>query len=278
MNLGELIVSLSLDSADFNRSLEKAKSSAVKAASDIEKTFDKISLEINVDDDQLYKLNKHLDLKYQHYKQLNNYFSDNPLTPTVDESELTRLNKTLHQLTHKDHVVNVTQKVDVEIKNESKNDISEAVEEGVVKGFEQAKDKISEIVANAIKSSSSSNSGSPENGSADLINAIQSGFKSIADATGQSALDKATEVILKPGADLLTGFMEGISHGFATEMSKGMQQSLKKISGISMEDVGENVTNRFLHGKKTSKAKRKNNNNNNSTNTGFLCYLFWHFR
>ncbi|MGA1433122.1 MAG: hypothetical protein ACO32T_05020, partial [Candidatus Nanopelagicaceae bacterium] len=74
MNLGELIVELSADTAQLEKSLEQAKKKAYEAASFIEKSFDKINLEVSVDDDSLVDLNKHLNLKVQHLKEVNKYF------------------------------------------------------------------------------------------------------------------------------------------------------------------------------------------------------------
>ncbi|MFM6283152.1 MAG: hypothetical protein ACKN9K_32595, partial [Dolichospermum sp.] len=41
-------------------------------------------LKVEVDDSPLYSLNKHLDLKYKHFKEVNRYFKNNPITPTVN--------------------------------------------------------------------------------------------------------------------------------------------------------------------------------------------------
>ncbi|MFM6018007.1 MAG: hypothetical protein ACKPCI_15125, partial [Dolichospermum sp.] len=113
MNLGELIVELSLDYADFNQSLEKAKKAAADAAASIEKSFQKLSLsnpggtdkspqklslKVEVDDSPLYSLNKHLDLKYKHFKEVNRYFKNNPITPTVDNRKLDLLEQRLKEL------------------------------------------------------------------------------------------------------------------------------------------------------------------------------------
>ncbi|MFM6394584.1 MAG: hypothetical protein ACKPFH_19325, partial [Dolichospermum sp.] len=113
MNLGELIVQLSLDYADFNQSLEKAKKAAANAAASIEKSFQKLSLsnpggtdkspqklslKVEVDDSPLYSLNKHLDLKYKHFKEVNRYFKNNPITPTVDGRKLVPLEQRLKEL------------------------------------------------------------------------------------------------------------------------------------------------------------------------------------
>lgn len=96
MNLGELIVELCADTAQLEKSLEQAKKKAYEAAASIEKSFDKINLEINVDDDSLTGLNKHLNLKVQHLKEVNKYFNNNPIVVNVDDDQLVDLNKHLH--------------------------------------------------------------------------------------------------------------------------------------------------------------------------------------
>ncbi|MFM6807388.1 MAG: hypothetical protein ACKPKQ_07485 [Dolichospermum sp.] len=136
MNIGELIVELSLDYADFNQSLEKAKKAAANAAASIRKSFrklplsnpggtdkspQKLSLKVEIDDSALYGLNKHLDLKYKHFKEVNQYFKNNPLTPTVDDRELTNLNKELAQLTGKNAGGRARVGVDVEVNKEKAN-------------------------------------------------------------------------------------------------------------------------------------------------------------
>ncbi|MFM7371578.1 MAG: hypothetical protein ACKO2Z_28075, partial [Sphaerospermopsis kisseleviana] len=96
MNLGELIVELSADTAELEKSLEQAKKKAYEAANSIEKIFGNINLEVNVDDDSLVDLNKHLNLKVNHLKEVNKYFNNNPITVQVDDGSLVDLNKHLN--------------------------------------------------------------------------------------------------------------------------------------------------------------------------------------
>ncbi|MFM6725780.1 MAG: hypothetical protein ACKPJF_15260, partial [Dolichospermum sp.] len=86
-----------------------------------DKSPQKLSLKVEVDDSPLYSLNKHLDLKYKHFKEVNQYFKNNSLTPTVDDRELTNLNKELAQLTGKNAGDRARVSVDVEVNKEKAN-------------------------------------------------------------------------------------------------------------------------------------------------------------
>ncbi|MFM6071101.1 MAG: hypothetical protein ACKPB9_05855, partial [Dolichospermum sp.] len=86
-----------------------------------DKSPQKLSLKVEVDDSPLYSLNKHLDLKYKHFKEVNQYFKNNPLAPTVDDRELTNLNKELAQLTEKNAGGRARVSVDVEVNKEKAN-------------------------------------------------------------------------------------------------------------------------------------------------------------
>ncbi|MFM7371908.1 MAG: hypothetical protein ACKO2Z_29790, partial [Sphaerospermopsis kisseleviana] len=67
----------------------------------IEKIFGNINLEVNVADDSLVDLNKHLNLKVNHLKEVNKYFNNNPITVQVDNDSLVDLNKHLNlKVTH----------------------------------------------------------------------------------------------------------------------------------------------------------------------------------
>jgi hypothetical protein len=91
-NLGELIVELSLDTDEFNRNLAAAKKGALDAVKQMESAFSS-NLSIGVDDSELTNLNKHLDSKVKHLKKVNEFFKQNPVTVSVDDSLLTDLNE-----------------------------------------------------------------------------------------------------------------------------------------------------------------------------------------
>ncbi|MFM6603774.1 MAG: tape measure protein, partial [Dolichospermum sp.] len=267
MNLGELIVELSLDYADFNQSLEKAKKAASSAAASIEKSFDKISLLVEVDDSALYDLNKHLDLKYKHFKEVNQYFKNNPITPTVDDDELTELNKTLKNLTKNKHTVTIEQRINAKLTDSSKRDIANSVTEGVADGVEKGVAKglhdMDKMIAKAVtdglrageKSFSGTSSGtstsSPSRGSGDSIGdvvyEIKYGFDTLQKEIGNQLIGDAIKILLKPGKDLLQGFTEGITNDIGKQLSKGIQETFGKQLGADFKKMGEQAGNSVLN-------------------------------
>ena len=96
MNLGELIVELSADSSELEKTLERAKKKAYEAAKAVEKSFKDINL--SLDNNKTTKkdnLSSHLSVNQQHLKKTNDYFKSNPITPVVNDSQLTILNERL---------------------------------------------------------------------------------------------------------------------------------------------------------------------------------------
>lgn len=272
MNLGELIVELSADTAELEKSLEQAKKKAYEAANSIEKIFGNINLEVNVDDDSLVDLNRHLNLKVNHLKEVNKYFNNNPITVKVDDDSLVDLNKHLNlkvnhlkevnkyfdsnpivvrtdttkldeleerlgKLTGNKYSIDVQQNIDVKISDSSKHEITQIISDAIEDAFTSAVDKAVSKIDSAVSSSTSKSAGSNQNdesssGLKEVIEELKSVFKAVNDSTGNKQLDEAISIVLKPGKDLITGFFEGISTGFGLEISKGMQDSLKKIQTL----------------------------------------------
>ncbi|MFM5990005.1 MAG: tape measure protein, partial [Sphaerospermopsis kisseleviana] len=286
MNLGELIVELSADTAELEKSLEQAKKKAYEAANSIEKIFGNINLEVNVDDDSLVDLNKHLNLKVNHLKEVNKYFNNNPITVQVDDDSLVDLNKHLNlkvnhlkevnnyfnsnpivvhtdttkldeleerlgKLTGNKYSIDVQQNIDVKVSDSSKHEITQIISDAIEDAFTSAVDKAVSKIDSAVSTSTSKSAGSNQNdesssGLKEVIEELKSGFKAVNDSTGNKQLDEAISIVLKPGKDLITGFFEGISTGFGLEISKGMQDSLKKNSNIKMDEFGEKAADGFL--------------------------------
>jgi len=272
MNLGELIVDLSLDYAEFNQSLEQAKKAASNAAASIEKSFQKLSLTIEVDDSALYDLNKHLDLKYRHFREVNQYFKNNPLTPTVDDGELTELNKTLKELTQNKHTVTIEQRINAKLTDTSKRDIAKSVtdgvadgvEKGVSKGLDGMEDMIAKAVADGIKAGSKSFSGGGSSGGSkkqegieDIVGELKSGFGDLQKQIGNQLIGDALKTVLKPAKDLITGFSEGISNDLGKQVSKGLQDTFAKQLGMDFKKMGEQAGNNLL-GAFGIKVKKEN--------------------
>ena len=99
VDLGYLLLTLGIDSTQYEKQLESARKKAMVAASSIEAGFAKsmdgnkikvpeLDLVPRVDHSELYELNKHLDSKAQHVDRINSQWATMPLTVRVDDSEL----------------------------------------------------------------------------------------------------------------------------------------------------------------------------------------------
>jgi predicted nucleic acid-binding Zn-ribbon protein len=88
MQLGEVYFDISVNSKSIDDSIDSIKN-----------RFKTQSLTLNtiVDDSQLTKLNKHLDLKKRHFNDVQRHFKNNPLKVYTDTSELDKLNKEIER-------------------------------------------------------------------------------------------------------------------------------------------------------------------------------------
>ena len=100
VSLGKLFLGLEVNPNDYYTDLDKAKRYAFEIGREIEAVFEDINLHLTptVDDKALTKLNKHLDLKVKHFKQVDNMFDGNPLTPKVDLTDLDKLTDKLKEI------------------------------------------------------------------------------------------------------------------------------------------------------------------------------------
>ena len=277
MNLGELIVELSLDSAQFTQELDAAKKRASEAAKAMENIFSK-GFEIGIDDSALHDLNKHLDLKIKHLNEVNKYFKNNPVTVHVDDDQLTELNKTLDNLTKKKHVIEIEQRVknivqedDLEdaVKKSVEKGVKEGVKEGVKDGFSEVDKIIEDVVREAVEAgvrsakSSGGSSSSSSGGFEDIAEQIKAGFAESKDGSDRDYVSRAIEVVLKPGQDLLAGFFEGFSNTFGTEISKSFVQTLGKTMNLNLSKAGEGLGVAFskVMGVNVDKYKKESQKN-----------------
>ena len=107
--LGSLILELGLDDTKFTKQLADIQKLATQAGKDIEGNLKGITsktkletLKPTVDHKPLAELNKHIERKREHLKEVNKYFDDNPLTPKVDDRFLDELNTKLDNIESKD--------------------------------------------------------------------------------------------------------------------------------------------------------------------------------
>jgi hypothetical protein len=101
-SVGDIKVKAKLDTSELTKGLAQFKTIAdlnVKVNVDDRalksvRALPNLKLKVAVDDSELTKLNKHLDLKEKHFKQVQTVF-DKPLTPKIDDSGLTELNRSI---------------------------------------------------------------------------------------------------------------------------------------------------------------------------------------
>ena len=240
MNLGELIVELCADTAQLEKSLEQAKKKAYEAAASIEKSFDKINLEINVDDDSLTGLNKHLNLKVQHLKEVNKYFNNNPIVVNVDDDQLVDLNKHLHTKVQHLKEVNkyfnsnpITVNTDVTKLDEleerlgklSSKTITITVESDLSKQLEKS---LTDAVQSAVRDAVSEQSASSQ----------QQAQKEGA----QSNRPQKVDVVASPMRSIVDGLFEGVGK----KLTKGLDRSIEDAVGVNMDTMTRISSNMLL--------------------------------
>ena len=201
MNLGELIVELSLDSTQFAQELDKVKQNSVASIKKLEKSLDKgFNLKINTS--SLDKLNKSLENTLNKYNTINQYFKANPIVVSVDKTQVDDLSKTLTNIKRK---VNTKTELSSASKKESVK-VGEDVADGFVKGAETIKTKKTKVV-NEFK---------------EIINDIK-------DVFSISSPSKVMEAI---GLDLGKGFENGVIASMllaSKRISDAYEKTLDKI-------------------------------------------------
>ena len=241
MNLGELIVELCADTAQLEKSLEQAKKKAYEAASSIEKSFEKINLEINVDDDSLIDLNKHLNLKVQHLKEVNKYFNNNPIVVNVDDDSLTDLNKHLNlKVQHLKEVnkyfnnnpivvnTDVTKLDELEerLGKLSNKTITITVESDLSKQLEKS---LTDAVQSAVRDAVSESS-------------VASSQQQAQKDSASSSKAQRVDVIASPMRSIIDGAFENVGK----RLTKGINSSIEDTIGVSMDDMTRMSGNMLL--------------------------------
>ena len=259
MNLGELIVDLSLDYAEFNQSLEQAKKAASNAAASIEKSFQKISLSVDIDDKSLTDLNQHINISVQHLKQANTFFRNNPITTYVNDDSLTDLNEHLNvKVRHLKEVnhfyaqnpitvrTNTGQLDELEERLDRLGNKKVTMEVDAIV-LSQYQDKTAEVVERAIANAIRE------------MQVPQSGGQS-AQQSPQSQQNRVQRVQL--GLDPLRSIGEGVFENVGKQLSKGVGSSMQDSLGVDMKSFTQIASNSVLRyfgvGKKAQKDPKNN--------------------
>ncbi|MFN9560450.1 MAG: hypothetical protein ACK56B_17975, partial [Dolichospermum sp.] len=255
MNLGELIVELSADSSELEKTLERAKKKAYEAAVSIENSFNKINLEIGVDDDQLTGLNKHLNLKVEHLKQVNKYFNNNPIVVNVDDSNLTDLNQHLNlKVQHLKQVNKYFDSNPIKVNTDTKSldeleerlgglssrTITITVESDLSKQLEKS---LADAVKEAVKE-----------GMSGQTSTVQ---QEASKESSQASKTQNVNVVASPSRAILDGIFEGLGNGF----TNGINQSIEDAVGVdipTMTRISSNMMLRYFGVGKKAQSDPKN--------------------
>ncbi|MEH1786895.1 MAG: tape measure protein [Nostoc sp.] len=215
LNLGQLVIELVGDYSQLTKDIEAAKQSALSQAKLLEKSFNtNFVLTPRVDDSELTDLNKHLTKKVEHLKEVRNYFEQNPITPRVDLSELITLKKELDEL-------------------KSSGTIGIKVKAGLSSS------------AGSEVSSASSSSGSDR----EIMRGLNSIEKAIKSNRGESFTQAISTGITNEigsliGKNLLSGFKKnlGLDIGGATQsFTRAVSKPLAKVNPKSIQDFEDKI-------------------------------------
>ena len=234
MNLGELIVELSADSSELEKTLERAKKKAYEAAVAVEKSFADIELKIGVDDDSLVDLNKHLNLKVKHLKEVNKYFNDNPIVVNIDDSSLTDLNEHLNlKVKHLKEVNKYFDDNPIKVNTDTKS--LDELEERLKK----LSDKTITITVESELSKQL------EKSLVDAVkNAVKEGMEQQTSASSEK--EEKKEASPEKGKGMGRLVIEGMFTQVGENITRGLSQGLKDVSGADVETIARVTSNMIL--------------------------------
>ncbi len=257
MNLGELIVELSADSSELEKTLERAKKKAYEAAKAVEKSFEDIELKIGVDDSSLTDLNEHLNLKVKHLKEVNKYFNNNPIVVNVDDSSLTDLNEHLNlKVKHLKEVNKYFDSNPIKVNTDTKS--LDELEERLKK----LSDKTITITVESELSKQLEKS---------LVDAVKEAVKDGMEDQ-ESGLFKKEEKEKKEsspekGKGMGRLVIEGMFTQVGENITRGLSQGLKDVSGADIETIARVTSNMILRYAGVGREAQNDPNNSKKKST-----------
>jgi tape measure domain-containing protein len=224
-DLGTLLLKIGVSDTEYWERLSKIKAQTISVGQELEKA---LNVSVKSDEKSLDSLNRHLDKKVAHVKQVQNFFNTHPLTPKVDDRALKALNKQLDAVQQK--------------AAQTQRSIAQAGT-GIAQGRSPA---------------------SPVQGGGDgadrivkeLIGLRKDLVKAIADQSKQSAASKVGQAAAAPvravGSVLgtvATGSLEKLGRDLSGSLSEGLSTGLKKELSFtvgSLDYVGEEIGKALL--------------------------------
>ena len=213
-DLGTLLLKLGVSDTEYRERLEQIKAQTISVGKELEKS---LNVSVKTNEKALDGLNRHLDRKVAHVKQVQSFLNTNPITPKVDDRALTALNKRLDELQRKATQLQRgisqagTASASVAARSPA-NSQSQAVDKGsqlIVKELGRLGKDIVGAIANQNKQSAAGKAAA----------AVAAPFKAVAGAVSNAAGSVATGSLEKLGRDLSGSLSEGLSTGLKKELS-----------------------------------------------------------
>jgi tape measure domain-containing protein len=245
--LGSLILELGLDDTKFTKQLADIQKLASRAGKDIEGNIKGITsktkletLKPTVDHEPLAKLNKHIERKREHLKEVNKYFGDNPLTPKTNVEELSNFKNQFDGITDK-KVKITTETSSSEISYEDSylpsrsllrldNSLQELHLQN--KGLTIANENLANSIS-ALSMSVKQNIKSQDDMPMKMSKIIHTSSK-------ETLVDKIVGLPARAFETFITGAVEGMGQTLSYDFAKGAQKYIEGKTGSDAETVGYN--------------------------------------
>jgi tape measure domain-containing protein len=218
------------------------------------------SVDVGVDDRALTNLNKHLDKKVSHLKQVQSYFNSNPLRVRVDDRDLTGLNKKLDAASKGKRTINIG----VNASQQDLDKLGETITKSVSAALKKSlSSQIGSAITSAVGGSLNLTIGSVFRGifeglgreaSRDLSKGIAQGLESAVSGTvGSSGL---------LGETIAKAISGGITKKLGSETKKELEQLFKDLLG-EQDIITASRASRYQRGvqkrKDTQSAREQTN-------------------
>ncbi|MBW4460434.1 MAG: tape measure protein [Nodosilinea sp. WJT8-NPBG4] len=232
-SLGELLLEIGLSPAQALKDLEAFKKDAVNYAKDIENSL-KLNLNLKpiVDESQLTSLNKHLDLKQKHFKQVQSYFNANPLTVKVNTTQVDKLETKLKGLSSKSHNIKVN------------------VNQTVTNGGNVRRDPNSQPATKVAFDASNFGKFGDAVAKASEKHFINLG-KEVAKSTKTNPIGNVLKAVASPFQAVGRGALEGVGREASKDLSKGLSAGIEReLSFVlgSFDLVGKELGKELVSG------------------------------
>lgn len=207
VSLGDLVLNLKLDASSYDSDLENAHKKAIAFGKGIEKN---LRISPTVDHTELTLLNKHLDLKQKHIAEVRRDFAT-PLKPRVDTSEIDALNAKMSAIK--------SQSIKVGISGGSSGGRSDKA----------LADEIGRSVANNMKPG------------------VLGRAAGAVGAVGKVGVQIAGATVGQVGSGIVLGVTQEITKNLGQGLSKSIEKAIGGIAG-STELVGEKLGEKLSQG------------------------------